>query len=221
MTKTNKLAVLVIFFGILTLSLFTTNLLPLVIANESPGGFASPSGTIGEINNSIDNYVLKGAGYFLNGYGDILRFMNTIELAKLEGPQYDQLTRYIADAVVNMENANFTYTALVQEAAQTPYNLTVILKLRAFDYNGFMEKNNLNPFIFKKVEEYLRNGNIRGIYSYLQGTVENVLPVLYRVKTAVQSGKSPVGVDVWMLGQTCSEILLFGQYTAQVFYEIK
>ncbi|HLP47730.1 MAG TPA: hypothetical protein VK469_17435 [Candidatus Kapabacteria bacterium] len=222
MIKTNKQTILTITFGIFALFFLTAGVFALVIANESPRGFTNPPGLVdNEINGPIDNYVLRGAGYFLNGYADILRFLNTMELAKLEGPRYDNLTKTINDAAANMENAYSTYTALVQEAAHTPYNPAVILKLEGFDYKGFMEKNNLNPLIFKKVVRYLNKGNIRGIYHYLDKTVESILPVLYRVKTGVQAGKFPAVPDVWMLAQTCSETLLFGQYVSQIFYEIK
>ncbi|MCX6584535.1 MAG: hypothetical protein NT166_30560 [Candidatus Aminicenantes bacterium] len=225
MIKTNKQIVLTVTLGILVSFIFTGNLLSLVIANESQRGFDNPPvapGVAGiEISSTIENYVLRGAGYFLNGYADTLLFLNTVELAKLEGLQYDSLTKIIGDAAADMENAYTTYAALVQEAAQTPYNPDVIRQLEILDYKGFMEKNNLNPVIFKKVEGYLSKGNVRGVYYYLYTAVESILPVQYRVKAAVEAGKFPAVADLWLLGQTYSETLLFGQYVAQIFYEIK
>lgn len=231
MIKTNKQIILTVTLGILVLFIFTGNLSSLIVGNESQKGFDNPPGApdaprapriVGiKTNSTIENYVLKGAGYFLNGYADTLLFLNTVELAKLEGPQYDRLARIITDAAEDMENAYATYAALEQEAAQAPYNPGVIRQLEMFDYNGFMEKNNLNPDIFKKVEAYLSKGNIRGVYHYLYTAVESILQVQYRVKVAVEAGKSPDVADLWILNQTYSEALLFGQYVAQIFYEIK
>lgn len=228
MIKTNKQIIFTVTLGILVLFIFTGNLLSLVVANESQKGFGNPTGApdaprvVGvKTNSSIENYVLKGAGYFLNGYADTLLFLNSMELAKLEGLQYNQLTKIITDAATEMENAYVTYAALEQEAAQVPYNPNVISQLEMFDYNGLMVKNNLNPVIFKKVEGYLSKGDIRGIYHYLYAAVESILPIQYRIKAAVEAGKSPDVADLWILNQTYSETLLFGQYVAQTFYEIK
>lgn len=231
MIKTNKQIILTVTLGILVLLAFTGNLLSLIVANETQKGFGNPPSApdargaarfVGVKNSlTIENYVLKGAGYFLNGYADTLLFLNTVELAKLEGLQYDQLTKIISDAAADMENAYVTYAALEQEAAQVPYNPSVIRQLELFDYNGFMVKNNLNQVIFKKVEGYLANGNIRGVYHYLYTAVESILPIQYRIKAAVEEGKSPDVADLWILNQTYSETLLFGQYVAQIFYEIK
>lgn len=225
MIKTNKQIVLTVTLGILVLFIFTGNLLSLVIANESQRGFDNPPmapGVAGiKSNSTIENYVVRGAGYFLNGYADTLLFLNIVELAKLEGPQFDRLTKIISDAAVDMENAYATYAALEQEAGQTPYDPNVIRQLEMFGYKDFMEKNNLAPIIFKKVEGYLGKGDVRGVYHYLYTSVESILSIQYRVKAAVEEGKFPAVADLWMLNQTYSETLLFGQYVAQIFYEIK
>jgi hypothetical protein len=231
MIKTNKKIILTVTLGILVLFVSAGNLLSLVVGNESQKGFDNPPGapdahgapryTGVKANSTIENYIIKGAGYFLNGYADTLLFLNTVELAKLEGLPYDQLTKIITDAAADMENAYVTYAALEQEAAHTPYNPGVVRQLEIFDYDGFMAKNNLNPVIFKKVEGYLRNGNIRGVYHYLYTAVESILQVQYRIKAAVEVGKFPDVADLWILNQTYSEALLFGQYVAQIFYEIK
>jgi len=229
--KTNKQIVLTVTLGILVSFIFTGNLLSLIVANESQRGFGNPPGALGapgapgvagiKSNSTIENYVLRGASYFMNGYADTLLFLNIVELAKLEGPQYDRLAKIISDAAVDMENAYATYAALEQEAGQTPYDPNVIRQLEMFGYKGFMEKNNLDSVIFKKVEGYLGKGDIRGVYHYLYTAVESILPVQYRVKAAVEEGKFPAVADLWMLNQTYSETLLFGQYVAQIFYEIK
>jgi hypothetical protein len=231
MIKTNKQIILTVTLGILVLLILTGNLLSLIVANESPRGFVNPPGAptalvgskVGGVKtiSSIENYVVRGAGYFLNGYANSLLFLNTVELSELDGLQFNQLTKMIGDAAADMENAYVTYAALDQEAALTPYNPDVIRLLEVFDYNGFMVKKNLNPLILKKVEGYLSKGDIRGVYHYLYTSVESILPIQYRLKAAVEAGKAPDAADLWLLNQMYSDTLLFGQYVAQIFYEIK
>ncbi|MDQ1350154.1 MAG: hypothetical protein QG657_455 [Acidobacteriota bacterium] len=231
MIKKNKKIILTVTLGILVLFAFSGDLLSLIVANETQKGFDNPPGVPDahgtpryagiKANSTIENYIIKGASYLLSGYADTLLFLNTVELAKLEALPYDQLTKIISDAVSDMENAYVTYAALEQEAAQAPYNPGVIRQLQMFDYNGFMVKNNLNPVIFKNVEGYLTKGNIRGVYHYLNTSVENILSIQYRIKAAVEEEKLPDVADLWLLNQTYSETLLFGQYVAQIFYEIK
>ncbi|MCP5103536.1 MAG: hypothetical protein GY950_09165 [bacterium] len=222
MIKKHKQAVPAMLLGILAVFVLTGNLYPLVFANETDQGFDNPGGlkefTAGV--SVIRTHVIRGAGYFLEGYSGMLLVLKQIELSELEGLRYDRLDPLIADAAANIENARITYAALKEEAAQTPYNPSVILRLEMFDYAGFMEKHQLNPFILAKVEGYLSKGDIRGVYRQIHEDLEELLVVLYNIKSAVAGKKFPKTADLWDLEQTCSETLLFGQYVAQIFHEI-
>jgi hypothetical protein len=50
---------------------------------------------------------------------------------------------------------------------------------------------------------------------------EKILRLLTPVKAAVDAGKFPTLADVWDLNQAFSRTLMFGQYAARVFHEIK
>lgn len=222
MNKKNKQIFVSVFSVVFVLFICTGNLYSLVFANESDNGYdAPPPPPGGEKSSSIRSYVLRGAGYFLSGYSNILLFLNNLELAELEGLRYDQLAEKINNAVENMENARSTYAALTHRADQTPYNPLVIHQLEVFDYCRFMEKNALDPFVFKKVEAYLSKGNIRGVYHYIYENLEGILEVLYRIRSAVNAEKFPQIPDLWALNQVCSETLMFGQHVANVCHEMR
>jgi hypothetical protein len=97
----------------------------------------------------------------------------------------------------------------------------VIHQLEVFDYSRFMEQSDLAPFVFKKVETYLSKGDVTGVYRYIHENLEEILEVLYSIRSAVNAETFPHIPDLWALNQMCSETLLFGQYVANVFHEIK
>lgn len=222
MNKKNKRIIASLFLAAFVLFICTGSLYSLVFANESDNGYDDPPRPPGaEKSSSIREYVLRGAGYFLNGYSDILLFLSTLELAELEGLRCEQVAEMINLAAADMENARAVYDALKHQADQTPYNPLVIHQLEVFDYSRFMEQNGLDPFVFKKVETYLSEGDVRGVYHYIYENLEEILEVLYRIRSAVNAETFPHIPDLWALNQICSETLLFGQYVANVFHEIK
>jgi hypothetical protein len=56
------------------------------------------------------------------------------------------------------------YYFMIKIAEVTPYNESVIAKLKSFDYDSFMYRINAAPGIFKEVSEYLKRGGVTGNY---------------------------------------------------------
>jgi hypothetical protein len=201
---------------ITVLLLFTNYSQTLWYANYSENAFNDET----EGSGSVNNFVVDGAGYFLESYANTLLFMKEIEWSGKTALAYDELKNLVDKALGNMKTANGTYVNLKQAADAAPYNPAVIDALKQFDYNGFKEANSLNGDIFKEVKGYLVKGDIRGVYARILLDTGNIILLLERIRDQVDAGDFPVIGDVWNLNHVYSQSLLFGQYTSQVLSSI-
>lgn len=205
-----------IIIGVLILILFKFNTFSVWYVNGSEGGFVG-SGDENDTGTTIGDYVVDGAGYFLESYTNILDFMKKVEWSQKQVVSNDELVKLLDTALDNMKQANQTYIGLKQLADTTPYNYAVIDALKSFDYDGFQVEKNLNDGIFTGVRNYLAKGDIRGIYGKIIADTEQIVVLLNRVKENVNAGVFPPLKETWKLNQSYSQSLLFGQYIAQIF----
>jgi hypothetical protein len=217
MTIKNKNLILKMIVGIFLIAFLNLSIYGYVWANYSPIVFCEEC----DEKSTINNFVIEGGGHFLKGYSYVLTLLNKIELSDLQGIDYKELQQIADNAVSNMDNAKTTYLSLVELAASTPYNPGSIQKLKDFDYDCFQNEHQLNSIIFKEAVSYLEKGDVRGIYNKLLVEIENILNRLYSIKSAIDSETFPEIPAIWKLNQACSETMLFGQYAAEIFYNIK
>ncbi|MCX6584918.1 MAG: hypothetical protein NT166_32500 [Candidatus Aminicenantes bacterium] len=218
MNKT-KIIILIVFIAFLAYNLY-----PLFIANESPRGFqpGNPlTANAGNATSTLNQYVIEGGGYYLKSDSDFLLFLNKVEMAGLNGLNYDEALRIVNSAVDNLEKARATYFKLTNLADVTPYDLVVQAQLVSFDYTDFQEGKGFNPIVFKAVEGFLSKGDIRGVYHKLYNDVSEILSRLYRVKAGLEKSELTAISDLWDIHQHYADSIFFGQYTAAVFFEIK
>lgn len=221
----NKKGVIKIGIIIVSMALFIGELFPIMTYNGVGSGYeeGDQSGTsvIKEIAPGIEGLVITGAGYFLHSKADFLLCLNKIELSPLQGLNYTEVQELLKSAIHNMEKAGEEYGRLVEIAYVTPYRQEVIEKLKAFDYDGFLEEKGLNAVIFKDMQSYLSAGNLRGLHSRALLDTMQILALLYRLKPVMDSGQIPVLEDLWRLNQAYAEAHLLGQYTSEVFDRLK
>jgi hypothetical protein len=185
--------------------------------NKESQNFAPDSTSTGS---AIKDYLIEGAGYFLDSYSETLAFLKQVEVEELQGVDFAQLKVRVANAILYMEKANVAYINLKNLADSTPYNPEIIALLQTFPYTQHRLDSNLIKSIFKEVQNFLQAGDVRGSYGrMLQDTVD-ILDVLYTVQTSVNNNQMPDGPSLWTLNQYYSQSLLFGQYMAGVFAEI-
>lgn len=222
MNKKKKNLVLKAFVGLFLAGVFSMNLCPCICANGAGDGYSN-EGSAGKSTRSsmIETYIIEGGGSFLNAQSDILLFLNKIEMSALKGIDFSELQAIIHNAIYHMREAKLSYDNLIKVAEVTPYNTGVINKLVSFNYNEFCDEKNLNPIIFKKVKEYLNAGDITGTYRKINSKFNKILGLLDVIKSEISLNKTPELADLWKLYQECSHTLLFGQYIAEVFYEIR
>lgn len=195
-----------------------TNVLALIWANESEGSVIPPEGNKGT---SMRSFIINAAGDFLQSYSNMLTFLNKIERSELEGLNYVEIQSYLDSAIEYMTEVKTGYVEITHEADMSTYNQEVIYKLLIFDYNAYEKANALNHTIFIDVESYLKKGDVKGIYHKLLADVEGMLNILAIIKEKVDANIFPGISDLHRVNQYYSQSLLFGQYTAEVFIEIK
>ncbi|MCP5046063.1 MAG: hypothetical protein GY940_02755 [bacterium] len=222
MSLNQKRVILSVCVVVFLVSLVSAPVFGRAIWNFTETGFdegSSQSSGIGQLNgNSIETYIIRGAGYFMRSYSDTLLVLNRIEMSDLEGVDFEQLRLMVDQAIEGMEITRDTYIQLNNKVNSTPYNPVMIGKLLVFDYQKFGVEKGLNGNIFKTVRNYLSEGDLRGAYAYFLSGVENILNNLNQVKQSVDTGNLPDNEVIWRLNQQFSEAQLFGQYVAEVFY---
>lgn len=224
MIPIKKNLILTILVGAMILSVAPTSVFPRLIANssglaydEGDGGSSIADG-IYSISSPIETYVIKGAGYYLTAYSDLLVFLALVENSDLAGMDYDKSQQVLNRVLDNMNNALQTYYILIQRAERTPYNETFISKLMDYDYVGSLENWKLNSVIFKKAEEYLQRGDVTGCYKYIYNECLMITWMLYPVNNDLYLKRMPELSHLWKINERCSDVLLFGQYLSRVFY---
>jgi hypothetical protein len=137
------------------------------------------------------------------------------------GMNNEEMVNTIDNAIKHMELANETYNQILQVSNLLEYNPTVLEKLKYFDYANYQYVNCLNPTIFKQVEKFLKSGDVRGCYQRFYTATNEILDRLRSIKTSVDTLIMPEISGCWRLNQLYLETQLFGQYTAEVFMNIK
>ncbi len=221
MIKLKRDLILRVTFTIFFLAVLNANAFPYIFGNGSGSGYGPEEGeSIYGGGNSIETYVIEGAGCYLDGYSDVVKLLNRIEMSELKGLDYLEARGLVEGALANLKKAQETYSNLINLAEVTPYNEVVISKLTAFDYDSFMKEHDLNIVIFKRAADYLKKGDITGTYKRINLKFGLIIELLELVMTEISLNKFPDVMNLRRLNNECSQVLLFGQYIADVFDQI-
>ena len=166
-------------------------------------------------------YITEGAGHVLGAYSGIGSFLRQYELSGLYGIDTAEIRDNLYKIIEDLENARDMYFIINYFAAITPYNKTMIERLKSFDYAEFEKNEGLLAPVFDQVEGFLKNGNVRGVFAKVLKDIDVLLYQLYSIKKAVDADITPDIKSSWKLNQTFSETILFGQYFSRVLYEVK
>jgi hypothetical protein len=214
MRKKASLVILKVFLGVFFLFAFNMQSTARFVGNLSESSFDR------QTRGQISTYVMEAAGYFLKSQSDMFLFLNKVELSDLEGTDFTELQTIIENAVLELQNANTKYSELIALADNTPYDQTVLQQLAVFDYAAFRDSKGLNSVIYDDVEAYLQLGDVRGVYHKLYSDTQQILDLLIVLKSAVDANTLPDMSDVWQANRAYANTFLFGQYAAEIFYEI-
>jgi hypothetical protein len=216
MMKQKNSKILKLIMVVIIITMLSMNVWGLVFHNESPIIFPGD-----EKSPSLESYVVTGAAGFLRSYSSMLLFLNKIELSVYNDLDYSELQSVLNSAIEQMNDARSAYNDLNREVSLLPYNPEVVAELAVFDYNGFEKAKFSNPSVFSEVRGYLKDGNVKGIYQKTLSDIEGILNMLAVLKTKIDAGQFPALSDLYKTNQSYSQALLFGQYVAEIFMEIK
>ena len=211
---------------LLVFLLFTLpiNLKALLFGNESESAYLPPQNAFNNTASirsiTLGQLIADGGSHFFKSAGHINQFFSLVESSEITDPDYKGLQKSLNTAIFYLEQARFTYLQLKNRAAVTPYNQEVISKLLNFDYDSFQQENSLFPVIFENVKGFLAAGNVTGIYNEFHSYTGYIFDLLYLLKKDIDAGIFPDISIVWSVNQKYSEVKLFGQYVARVFYSI-
>lgn len=228
MIKQKKQSGLKIFLGVFILLMFTILSHSRWLVNHADETYddsgeqsSSSTATIKATASSrMATNIVIGGSHFLNSHSYMLLLLSKIEMSDLNGVDYNDLRATLNNVIKHMEGAKESYTTLYQMAEVTPYNQNVINRLLTFDYIGFQEKRGLNSIIFKDVEEYLSNGDVTGLLGEVLSSTGTILEMLYQVKNTIDMDQLPENSTLWRINQKYFEVLMFGQYAAEMFYAV-
>jgi hypothetical protein len=190
--------------------------------NGSTGGYNESTQPPGiQCNISMEILVTEGAGYFFQVHAKVQTLLNMVELQDIKSIDYIKLNKLVNSALINIINARLSFEELIKVAESTPYNLEVIEQLNRFDYDTFMKKYDLNPYIFSIVMDYLVKGDITGTYKHAHGNFKEIEQLLMNIQSSVLENRLPELETFWKLNELSAEETLFGSYIARIFKAIK
>ncbi len=168
----------------------------------------------------IEDLVIKSATHFLQGKAHVNLLASRLEAADHDGVCFYEYQTIIDDALDNMKTARYYYQSLVNKANNTPYNQNVIDQLKNCDYESLSKEWGVNESSFNQIKNYLEAGDVRGAYVQLYTYTDNIVKMLETIQNDVYCWNFPETANIWNLNQECAQMLLFGQYMAQIFYQV-
>ena len=206
----------------LVLTLFASmTLLGVVFGNHGETAYGNENEGYTNDGSRLKTLIILGAGKFLKSHAHFQQFLHRVELAEISGVNYDEWWGILNDTIYNIECSRVYYYYFKTLAAWTPYNQNFIGALLYFDYKGFQEKRGLNEEIFSRIELLLRTGNVTGVYEEIYRKTGEISRLLRSVKHDLDKDIFPGIPLLWKINQKYFDALLFGQYAAMVFNEVK
>jgi hypothetical protein len=216
----NNLVIKLLIASLIVFSL-NFNIFGYVWNNGAGSGYEGDEGKSSVKEGTIKEYLIAGGGYYLSACSDIQKFLYLYEMQNGNGISidYNKWEQVIDNALVNMTHAVETYDRLIKKAEVTPYDETVITWLRSFDYNGYMLDNGLNSVIFQCLAEFLKRGDITGLFKFIYSDLTNIKEMLVSIKGDLSINRVPEISIIRKLNESFSTLSLLGIYAPRIFYE--
>jgi hypothetical protein len=188
------------------------------VFNGSYGAFCIDCKIPPPTNGNINGYIIEGASNFLKSYSDILLLMQMVEV---DTGNTEDMNEIIQNAIRSLGDSKTDYDNLCFLAEVTPYNITVINRLKDFDYDAYFNgEKGLNPAVFNRVKAFLKSGDVKGVYNAMFQDISEIMEKLKSIENGINAAGLPDIIELRELNQLYSNDLLFGQYAAQIFSEI-
>jgi len=211
---------------ILTLSVivFYNHSFARVFGNGSGGVYTDGKGEsmmLETDGNSIESLIVDGAGFFIKANSKIQLLLYRVEMSDKNGVDFIELKEILNEASTDLKNAIAVYDMLISKAELTPYDPTALEKLLQFDFDLFLNANQLNESIFNEVKPFLRKGSITTLYKQISLKFKSISVLLESMKEDIAQNRLPLLDSLWQLNNITLHTQLFGQYISQVCYAVR
>jgi hypothetical protein len=208
-----------------TLIIFVLHVYPFINLNGAGGGYdEGGDGDSPGIQSSqyptIEYYVQAGGSYYLEANSYVQILLKLVEQQEIQGINYTEMQVTVCKALDYMQMANEIYEQLICKAEATPYNETVLAKLRNFDYESFVQKNGFNPILFDLIRHYLQDGDITGMFKRTCSDARGMIDMMNKIREDVSQYRLPEISIFRQLNEMQALTSVFGSYAARVFSEI-
>jgi hypothetical protein len=213
--KTIKIIIITTVFVALSLNMYgfyVSNQGCKVFPNQCPNANGGDYLSNQQIN--IGQLIIDAAGHFLQSISDYQLVLKRIELSE------NGLTDSIDQTIQSMTAANALYFEIWTTSLYVEYDPIALKKLSQFPYTAYQIENNLNPVIFRQVEEFLKPGHVRELFKKHFEDSSKILGKLKEIQAHLESGKNVDISDYWRLNQLYLDFALFGQYCSEVFVNL-
>jgi len=222
MSHIKKISAIKVVIFCFSLIMINNYCFPWIMVNGATGGYNESTQPPGiQSNLPMEILLIEGAGYFMQTQAKVQVLLNKVEWQDLKAIDYIELNQLVKSALNSIINARSSFEELIKAAEATPYNLEVIGQLNRFEYDTFLKENNLNPFIFGMVRDYLEKGDITGTFRYLSERLKEIEHLLLIIQVSTTENNLPGLTIFWRLNELFAETALFGSYMARIFNSIK
>jgi hypothetical protein len=170
----------------------------------------------------MGSLIQAGGGYFLKANSDFCLVLQKVELSDPATINNYEIQGLLKNVRSNLLLAINNYRNLKMLADTTPYDPYIVEKLKRFDYDTLKAKRFHNGETWAEVRKYLLSGDVRGIYAKILSTLEELNKMIdgVYISTSSTAGIFPDLEVLYNMHSIFCESAMFGQYTAEVFFEI-
>lgn len=167
----------------------------------------------------VEYNIIMGASSFFDSYSNVVLLMKEYE-------NYNKnfnmilIKTYTDQAILFLNDSIDKYTVSLNVSERIGNNENMSTRLDKFDYDTFIEKNNLNGCVGSRVRDSMISGGVIEVYRQNIMNLKSLQKLLSEVKSKIQIGKNPSINLLWILFDEYNKTALYGNYTTRIGQEI-
>jgi hypothetical protein len=166
---------------------------------------------------AMETLTVSGTSFFLKSNADVFLLLNEVEVGYPNNLNFSQALSYVDSAIYKLDMAKNKYLLIIKQGENIHYVSKMVDRLQTFDYTGFATNRNLNNDVMTRVQGYLANGDIIGLYRKNIANIDTILILLNEIRYMLTTGVHPDMNKFWSLLQQYSDAILLGNYATVVF----
>lgn len=160
----------------------------------------------------ISDLLIEGAALYIESFSEALLLLKEYEMSGKAVFDLNLSTLKTETAIKKLEASRKCYESVILIGERLEYVGYYRNKLLGFDFDSYIKSQNLNPIIANEVKEFLKAGDVIGLY---RRNLERIDEILKELKSIDEDLSKNIKSDIskyWRLFQKYSETSLFGNY---------